>query len=104
MPSRLHRRPSGKVSSKVGTARKLRNEEENEEEEWKNEDQKEVQWAEIMQKVLELVVHERMSQCEKVKGTKENKKVKGRSTEEMKEKSSSSSGGHRRNEEMEVHE
>ena len=41
--------------------------------------------VEIMQKVLALVVHERMSQGEEVKCTKE-KKVEGWSTEEMKDK------------------
>ena len=34
-----------------------------------------------------MVVHERMSQCKKVKSTEEKKKVKGWSTEEMKNKS-----------------
>ena len=43
--------------------------------------------AEVWQKVPELVVHERMSQLKKVKGTEENNKVKGWSTEEMKNKS-----------------
>ena len=43
--------------------------------------------AEVLQKVLERVVHERMSQGKKVKGTHEKKKVKGWSTEEMKNKS-----------------
>ena len=78
-----------------------------EEEFWQKEDQMEVQWAEdeklekvlerrrmegnslqaeVMQRVPELVVHERMSQGKKVKGTKEKKKnVKRWSTEEMKE-------------------
>ena len=45
--------------------------------------------AEVMQKVLELVVHERMSQGEGVRGTKEKKKVKGWSTEEKGKTSSS---------------
>ena len=45
--------------------------------------------AEVMQKVLELVVHERMSQGERVRGTKEKKKVKGCSAEEMKDKANS---------------
>ena len=82
-----------------------------EEEDWQKENQMEVQWAEgekleeilerrrmeggslqaeVMQKVLELVVHERMSQGKEVRGTKEKKKVKGSSTEEMKDKPSSS--------------
>ena len=42
-----------------------------------------------MQKVPELVVHERMSQVEKRKCVKEQKKVKGWSTEEMKNKANS---------------
>ena len=41
-------------------------------------------------KVLELVVHERMSQGANARGTKEKKKVKGWSTGEMKDKPSSS--------------
>ena len=49
--------------------------------------------AEVLQKVLELVpelvVHERMSQGDKVKCTKEKKNVKGWSTEEMKDKANS---------------
>ena len=39
----------------------------------------------VIQKAPELVVHERMSQSKGVKGKKEKKKVKGLSTEEMKE-------------------
>ena len=42
--------------------------------------------AEISQQVPELVVQERVSQSRKVKVTEENKKVRGWSTEEMKEK------------------
>ena len=42
--------------------------------------------AEVFQKVTEVVVNERMSQCEKAKGIEEKKKVKGWSTEEMKNK------------------
>ena len=45
--------------------------------------------AELTQKVSELVVHERMSQGEKARGTRENNKVKRRSTEEMKDKPNS---------------
>ena len=41
---------------------------------------------EVMQKVPELVVHERMSQGRGVKGRKEMKKVPGWSFEEMKDK------------------
>ena len=73
------------------------NEKEDEEEDWQKEELVEVQWAEdeklekvlerrrmegsslqaeVTQKVLELVVHERMSQGGKVKGTKEKKKVR----------------------------
>ena len=69
----------------------IENEEEEEEEDWQKENQIAVQWAEdekwkvsndetlkadVMQKVLELVVQERMSQCEKARGTKEKKKLK----------------------------
>ena len=45
--------------------------------------------VEVMQKVLELVVHERMPQGEEVRGIKERKKVKGWSIEEMKDKPNS---------------
>ena len=45
--------------------------------------------VEVMRKVQELVVHERMSQGEKAKCAKEKKKVKGWSTEEMKNKANS---------------
>ena len=41
---------------------------------------------EVMQKVPEPVVHERMSQGKGVKGLKEKKKVPGWSVEEMREK------------------
>ena len=44
----------------------------------------------VMQKVLESLVHERMSQGKEVKCTKEKKKVKGWSSEEMKGKPNSS--------------
>ena len=52
--------------------------------------------VEVMHKVLELVVRERMSQSEEVRGTKERKKVKGWSVEEMQDKpnSLSSEGRH----------
>ena len=46
--------------------------------------------AEVMQKVLELVVYELMSQGKGVKCTKEKKKVKGWFSEEMSGKPSSS--------------
>ena len=39
--------------------------------------------VEVMQKVPEIVVHERMSQVERTKCAKEKKKVKGGSSEEM---------------------
>ena len=42
--------------------------------------------VEVLQKVPELVVHERMSQGKGVKGRKEKKKALGWSMEEMKEK------------------
>ena len=45
--------------------------------------------AEVVQKVHEVVVHERVSQGEEVRGTNETKKVKGWSTEEMKDKANS---------------
>ena len=41
---------------------------------------------EVMRRVPKLVVHERMSQGQRVKGLKEKKKVSGWSMEEMKEK------------------
>ena len=84
----------------------LGNEEEKEEEIWREENQMESPWAEdekleeilerrrmegsslqadVTQKVPELVVHERMSQSKEVTGTKEKKKVKGWSTEEVKD-------------------
>ena len=47
---------------------------------------------EVMQKVLELVVHERMSQGKGVKGFKEKKTVPGWSAEEIKEKPYIASG------------
>ena len=72
---------------------------------WQKEHQMEMQWdgdekleeilerrrvegcfsqAEVMQKVPDLVVHERMSHCNKAKRLEEKKKVKGWPTEEMK--------------------
>ena len=87
-------------------------EEGDEEEVWQKENQMGLQWvedekleeileqrrmercslqAEVMQKASELVVHERMSQGKGVKCTKEKKKVKGWSTEEMKGRKPSSS-------------
>ena len=87
----------------------IENEEEDEEEDWQKE--MGMQWAEdekleeilerrmiegrsslqaeVMQQVPELVVHERMSQGKEVTETKENKKVKGWSTEDMKDKPNS---------------
>ena len=106
MPSRPHKGQSVKQSWDCA---QIENEEEDEVEDWQKEDQMEVQWAEdekleevlgrrrtngstlqaeVTQRVPELVVHERMSQGEKVKGAKE-KKVKGWSTEEMKDKANS---------------
>ena len=46
----------------------------------------------LMQKAPELVVHERMAQGEKVAGAKVKKKVKGWSSEEMKDQANSSLG------------
>ena len=46
--------------------------------------------AEGMHKVPELVVRERMSQVEEVKGTNEKKNVKGWSSEEMNDRPSNS--------------
>ena len=81
--------------------------EEEEDEDWQKGEQMEMLWvedeklqdifkrqraeggclqAEVLQKVLGLVVHERMSQGEKAKGIEEKKKVKGWSTEDMKNK------------------
>ena len=86
---------------------RVENEEEEEEKDWQEVEWMAVQWdeeqkleeilarrrmegnslqLEVMQKAPELVVHERMSQGEKAKGTKEKKKVKGWSIEEMKDK------------------
>ena len=48
---------------------------------------------EVMQKVPELVVHERMSQGKRVKGLKEKMKVPGWSMDEMKEKPQCWCGG-----------
>ena len=45
--------------------------------------------VEVVQKVTELVLNERMSQVEKTKCAKEKKKVKGWSTEEMMNKANS---------------
>ena len=80
MPSRPHKEQSDKVSSKIGTARKSKTKKREEEADWQKEDQMEVRWAEgekleeilerrrrkgsslhadVVQKVLELVVHER---------------------------------------------
>ena len=60
---------------------------------WNQEERKELVslLAEVLQKVPELVVHERMSQCKKGKGTEENNKVNVLSTEEIKNKSSEDS-------------
>ena len=94
-----------KVSCEAGTAHRLKNEEE--EESWRQGDQMAAQreqeqkledilkhrrmeggslQLEVMRKVLELVVHERMSQGKWVKGFKEKKKVSGWSMEEMRRK------------------
>ena len=88
----------------------IEREEEEEGKNWQKEDQKEEQWeeekkleeilecrrmersflkVEICKKVPEFVVNGRMAQGVKVTGTKEKKKVKGWSTEEMKDKSNS---------------
>ena len=84
----------------------IENEEEEEEEDWEKKDQMEVHWAEdekleeileqrrregsslkaeVMQKVPELVLHERMSQGGQARDTEEKKKIKGWSTEDMRE-------------------
>ena len=91
----------------------IENEEKKEEEDWQEEDQMEVQWGEeqkledilerrrmegdssqleVMQKVPGLVVHERMTKCKEVRGTQGKKKVKGWSTEEMKDQVNSRGG------------
>ena len=88
----------------------IEKEEEEEEEVWEKENQMKLQWAEDQKlekfwneegwkeplcrrksckKTPELVVHERMSRGEKVRGTREKKKAKGCSTEEMKDKTNS---------------
>ena len=120
MPNRPCKGQSGKVSNKVGIVSQIENEEEEKEEDWQKEDQMEVQWAEcenleeslerrrregssllaeVMQKVPELLVHERTSQGKGVKCKEEKKTVKGRSTVEMKRKTKQLFGRrHRRNE------
>ena len=72
-------------------------EEEGEEDDWQKEESLERRrregsslQAEVKQKVLELLVHERMSDGKGVKCTKEEKTVKGLSTVEMRGKPSSS--------------
>ena len=97
------------MSSKIAIDRKSKTKKWDEEDDWQNENQMEVHWdedenleeiwegrkegsslqVEVMQKVPELVVHEHMSQGEEVECTKENNKVKGWSTEEMKDKANS---------------
>ena len=55
MSSQPHKEQLVKVSSKAGTARKLKNQQEDEEEDWQKEDHLEVQWAEDekLEEVLE---------------------------------------------------
>ena len=53
---------------------------------WRKVARKEHLKLEVMQKVLELVVHERMSQGKRANSLKEKKHVPGWSIEEMKEK------------------
>ena len=98
MSSQAHKGLVGKSVKQSWDCLQIENEEEDEEEDWQKEDQMEVQWAEeekfeevlerrrmegnslqaeVMQKVLGLVVHVRMSQGKMVKGTKEKKKAKG---------------------------
>ena len=121
MPSRPHKGQSGKLSSKAGTARKLKTKKRMVEDwqrrtRWKcnggrgeaggdlgtKKDGKKLFAADVMQKAPESVVHEHMSQGEKVRSTKKQKNVKGWSTEDMKDKANRSFGGrHRRNEDVE---
>ena len=107
MPSRPHREQIGQSVKQNWDGSKMENEEEEGDEDWHKGDQMEVQWdedeklkvilerrrveggslhADDIQKVLELVVHQRMSQDKKTKGVEEKKKVKRWSTEEMKNK------------------
>ena len=104
------RRKVGQSVKQSWECSQIENEEEEEEEVWQKENQ--MEWgedekleetlgqrrveryslqAEVMQKAPESVVHERMSQGKGVKCTKEKKKVKGWSNEEIKGKPSSSS-------------
>ena len=116
-------RTSGQRVKQSWDCSQIDNEEEEEEDDWQKEDQMGRQWdedekleeflerrrmegsslqVEVMKNVPELVVHERMSWVEKTKCPKEKKKVKGWSTEEVKNKANSQSyGRHRRNEQME---
>ena len=97
----------------------IENEEEEDEEDWQKKDQMEVQWAEdekleetlerrrmegsslqveVMQKVPELVVHERMYKGEKVKRKEESERMACRRIERQGRQSGSN--GHRRNDKM----
>ena len=71
---------------------------EEEEESWQERDQMAAHWDEeqklvegspgqfeVMRRVPELVLHERMSHGKRVKGLKEGKKIAGRSVEDMEE-------------------
>ena len=100
---KMPRRPHKEQSTKV-TARKSNTKKRKQRRTGKKKHQMEVQWtedervenilerrrmeggslqAEVVQKVPELVVHERMLQGEKAGGTRERMKVQGCSTEEM---------------------
>ena len=104
-PRRLHKEQRGKVPSKIGTARKLKTKRRGGRERlakgkphgsamggmrswrkvWNEEGWKEA----LCRRVPELVAHERMSQVEKQNAQKKPRKLKGWSTEEMKNKANS---------------
>ena len=107
MPSQLHKEPSGKRLSNIGTARKSNTRKRRKRKtgkrrtRWLYNGMRSKSWRrpwneqgwkgnslqlDVMQKVPELVVHERMTKGKEVRGTKGKKKVKGWSVEEKKDK------------------
>ena len=97
MPRRMRKEQLGKVSSTIGTARKSKTKKRRKRKTGEMKNQMKVQWneeqklketlerrrVEVMQKVPEFVVHERMTKGEEVKCTEEKKKVEGWSVEEV---------------------
>ena len=91
-----HTEKSGKVSSGIGIARKSKTKKRRK---WRNGNWRTEKLEEILErrrregtaciKILKLVVHERMSQGDEVRGAQVKNKVKGWSTEEMKDKTRS---------------